>query len=166
LLALQTSPTLAQKAYGPGVTDSEIRIGQTMPYSGPASARSTVGKAQAAFFKMINDNGGINGRKVTLIPYDDAYSPPKAVGQVRRLVEGDEVLLIFQMLGSPSNAAVQKYLNQRKVPQLLSVTGTTRFSNYKEFPWTMAINPNYQSEGYIYAKFILANYPNARIGVL
>ncbi len=165
-LALLTSPTLAQKAYGPGVTDSEIKIGQTMPYSGPASAWSTVGKAQAAYFKMINENGGINGRKVTLISYDDAYSPPKAVEQVRRLVESDEVLLIFQMLGSPSNAAVQKYLNQRKVPQLLSVTGATRFSNYKEFPWTMAFNPNYQSEGHIYAKFILANYPNARIGVL
>ena len=166
LLALLTSPALAQKAYGPGVTDSEIKIGQTMPYSGPASAWSTVGKAQAAYFKMINENGGINGRKVTLISYDDAYSPPKAVEQVRRLVESDEVLLIFQMLGSPSNAAVQKYLNQRKVPQLLSVTGATRFSNYKEFPWTMAFNPNYQSEGHIYAKFIQENYPNARIGIL
>lgn len=120
-LGLLALPTLAQKAYGPGVTDSEIKIGPTMSYSRPASAWSTVGEAQAAFFKMINDNGGINGRKVTLISYDDAYNPSKAVEQVRRLVESDEVLLIFQMLGSPSNAAIQKYPNQQKVPQLLSV---------------------------------------------
>ena len=165
MAALSTS-AFAQKAYDTGATDTEIKIGQTMPYSGPASAYGTIGKTEVAYFKMINDNGGINGRKVNLISYDDAYNPPKTVEQVRKLVENDEVLLTFQVLGTPPNAAVQKYLNQKKVPHLFASTGATRFSDYKEYPWTMAFNPNYQSEGHIYAKYILANHPNAKIGVL
>jgi branched-chain amino acid transport system substrate-binding protein len=160
------TPAFAQKSYGPGVTDTEIKIGQTMPYSGPASAYGTIGKAEAAYFRMINDQGGINGRKIDLLSYDDSYNPPKTVEQIRKLVESDEVLLLFQVLGTPSNSAVQKYLNEKKVPQLFSSTGATRFSDYKNFPWTMAYNPNYQSEGHIYAKYILTTYPNAKIGVL
>ena len=159
------SPALAQKNYGPGVSDTEIKIGNIMPYSGPASAYGAIGRTEAAYFKMINDQGGINGRKVNLIQYDDAYSPPKAVEQVRKLVESDEVLLTFQIVGTPSNAAVQKYLNARKVPQLLASTGASRFSDPQNAPWTIAFNPNYQSEGRIYAKYILANHPNAKIGI-
>ncbi|MBN9001526.1 MAG: ABC transporter substrate-binding protein [Rhizobiales bacterium] len=165
-IALSTSPTYAQKKYDPGATDTEIKIGQTVPFSGPASAYATIGKTQAAYFKMINDQGGINGRKLNLIQYDDAYSPPKAVEQVRKLVEGDEVLLTFQIVGTPPNAAVQKYLNQKKVPQLFAATGATRFSDPKNYPWTIGFNPNYQSEGRIYGKYILATYPNAKIGIL
>ena len=165
-IALSVSTAYAQKKYDTGATDTEIKIGQTVPFSGPASAYATIGKTQAAYFKMINDQGGVNGRKLNLIQYDDAYSPPKAVEQVRKLVEGDEVLLTFQIVGTPSNAAVQKYLNQKKVPQLFAATGATRFSDFKNFPWTMGFNPNYQSEGRIYGKYILANYPNAKIGVL
>jgi ABC-type branched-subunit amino acid transport system substrate-binding protein len=159
-------PASAQKTYDPGATDTEIKIGQTVPFSGPASAYATIGKAQAAYFRMVNDQGGINGRKINLIQYDDGYSPPKAVEQVRKLVESDEVLLTFQIVGTPSNAAVQKYLNQKKVPQLFAATGASRFTDPKNFPWTMGYNPNYQTEGRIYAKYILKNYPNARIGVL
>lgn len=165
-VALTPGLAFAQKTYGPGASDTEIKIGQTMPYSGPASAYGTIGKTESAYFKMLNDQGGINGRKVNLISYDDAYNPPKAVEQVRKLVESDEVLLVFQSLGTPSNAAIQKYMNTKKVPQLFASTGATRFSDYKDFPWTMAFNPNYQSEGHIYAKYILANHPNAKIGVL
>jgi ABC-type branched-subunit amino acid transport system substrate-binding protein len=165
-IALSVSSAYAQKKYDTGATDTEIKIGQTVPFSGPASAYATIGKAQAAYFKMINDEGGINGRKLNLIQYDDAYSPPKAVEQVRKLVEGDEVLLTFQIVGTPSNAAVQKYLNQKKVPQLFAATGASRFTDPKNYPWTMGFNPNYQSEGRIYGKYILANYPNAKIGVL
>ncbi len=165
-VALTPGIAFAQKSYGPGASDTEIKIGQTMPYSGPASAYGTIGKTEAAYFKMINDQGGINGRKINFISYDDAYNPPKAVEQVRKLVESDEVLLVFQSLGTPSNAAIQKYMNTKKVPQLFASTGATRFSDYKDFPWTMAFNPNYQSEGHIYAKYIMANHPNAKIGVL
>ncbi|HWV97192.1 MAG TPA: ABC transporter substrate-binding protein [Xanthobacteraceae bacterium] len=165
-VALSVSPASAQKKYDTGASDTEIKIGQTVPFSGPASAYATIGKTQAAYFKMINDQGGVNGRKLNLIQYDDAYSPPKAVEQVRKLVEGDEVLLTFQIVGTPPNAAVQKYLNQKKVPQLFAATGATRFSDPKNFPWTMGFNPNYQSEGRIYGKYILANYPNAKIGIL
>ena len=156
----------AQKKYDTGASDTEIKIGQTVPFSGPASAYAGIGKTQAAYFKMINDQGGINGRKLNLIQYDDAYSPPKAVEQVRKLVESDEVLFTFQIIGTPSNAAVQKYLNTRKVPQLLAATGASKFTDPKNFPWTMGYNPNYQSEGRIYAKYILQNHPNARIGIL
>jgi ABC-type branched-subunit amino acid transport system substrate-binding protein len=165
-IALSASSAYAQKKYDTGATDTEIKIGQTVPFSGPASAYAGIGKTQAAYLKMINDQGGINGRKLNLIQYDDAYSPPKAVEQVRKLVEGDEVLFTFQIIGTPSNAAVQKYLNAKKVPQLLAATGATRFSDPQNAPWTIAFNPNYQSEGRIYAKYILNNYPNAKIGIL
>ena len=165
-IALSVSTAYAQKKYDTGATDTEIKIGQTVPFSGPASAYATIGKTQAAYFKMINDQGGVNGRKLNLIQYDDAYSPPKTVEQVRKLVESDEVLLTFQLVGTPPNAAVQKYLNQKKVPQLFAATGASRFTDPKNYPWTMGFNPNYQSEGRIYGKYILANYPNAKIGVL
>ena len=160
------SPALAQKNYGPGVSDTEIKIGNIMPYSGPASAYGAIGRTEAAYFKMINDQGGINGRKVNLIQYDDAYSPPKAVEQVRKLVESDEVLLTFQIVGTPSNAAVQKYLNAKKVPQLFAATGASKFTDPKNFPWTMGFNPNYFVEGRIYGQYILKEYPNAKVGVL
>ncbi len=165
-LALSASSALAQKKYDTGATDTEIKIGQTNPFSGPASAYATIGKTQAAYIKMINDQGGVNGRKITLIQYDDAYSPPKAVEQVRKLVESDEVLLTFQLLGTPSNAAVQKYLNSKKVPQLFAATGASRFSDPKNFPWTMGFNPNYFVEGRIYGQYIIKNHPNAKIGIL
>ncbi|AUC93677.1 MULTISPECIES: ABC transporter substrate-binding protein [Bradyrhizobium] len=164
-IALSVTSAAAQKKYDIGATDTEIKIGQTVPFSGPASAYAGIGKTQAAYMKMINDQGGINGRKLNLIQYDDAYSPPKAVEQVRKLVEGDEVLFTFQIIGTPSNAAVQKYLNAKKVPQLLASTGASRFSDPQNAPWTIAFNPNYQSEGRIYAKYILANHPNAKIGI-
>ncbi|MDB5656885.1 MAG: hypothetical protein JWQ94_4498, partial [Tardiphaga sp.] len=156
-VALSATSATAEPKYDPGASSSEIKIGQTVPFSGPASAYSSIGKTQAAYFRMINEEGGINGRKINLIQYDDAYSPPKAVEQVRKLVESDEVLLTFQIVGTPSNAAVQKYLNQKQVPQLFAATGATRFSDPKNFPWTMGYNPNYQSEGRIYGKYILAN---------
>ncbi|MBR1090593.1 ABC transporter substrate-binding protein [Bradyrhizobium manausense] len=165
-LALSVSAANAQKKYDPGASDTEIKIGQTMPFSGPASAYSSIGKTQAAYFKMINDQGGINGRKINLIQYDDAYSPPKAVEQIRKLVESDEVLLTFQIIGTPVNAAVQKYLNSKKVPQLFAATGASRFTDPKNFPWTMGFNPNYFVEGRIYGQYILKEHPNAKIGVL
>ena len=165
-MALTASSAHAQKKYDTGATDTEIKIGQTNPFSGPASAYATIGKTQAAFFKMINDQGGINGRKVNLIQYDDAYSPPKAVEQVRKLVESDEVLLTFQVLGTASNAAVQKYLNVKKVPQLFAATGASRFTDPKNFPWTMGFNPNYFVEGRIYGQYIIKNHPTAKIGIL
>jgi branched-chain amino acid transport system substrate-binding protein len=164
--AVSATGALAQKKYDTGASDTEIKIGQTAPFSGPASAYATIAKAQAAYIKMINEQGGVNGRKINLIQYDDAYSPPKTVEQVRKLVESDEVLLTFQLLGTPGNAAVQKYLNQKKVPQLLAGTGADRFSDYKEFPWTIGYNPSYQTEGRIYAQYILANHPNAKIAIL
>ena len=165
-IALSATPASAQKKYDTGASDTEIKIGQTVPFSGPASAYAGIGKTQAAYLKMINEQGGINGRKLNLIQYDDAYSPPKAVEQVRKLVEGDEVLLTFQIIGTPSNAAVQKYLNGKKVPQLLAATGASKFTDPKNFPWTMGFNPNYQSEGRIYGQYILKNHPNAKIGIL
>ena len=165
-VALSASSAYAQKKYDTGATDTEIKIGQTNPFSGPASAYATIGKTQAAYMKMINDQGGVNGRKINLIQYDDAYSPPKAVEQVRKLVESDEVLLTFQLLGTPSNAAVQKYLNTKKVPQLFAATGASKFTDPKNFPWTMGFNPNYFVEGRIYGQYILKEYPNAKVGVL
>jgi branched-chain amino acid transport system substrate-binding protein len=164
--ALSASAAFAEKKYDTGATDTEIKIGQTVPLSGPASAYATVGKAQAAYMKMINDQGGVNGRKINLIQYDDAYSPPKTVEQVRKLVESDEVLLTFQIIGTAPNAAVEKYLNAKKVPQLFAATGAARFTDPKNFPWTMGFNPNYFVEGRIYGQYILKEYPNARIGVL
>jgi len=165
-VALSASPASAQKKYDTGATDTEIKLGQTNPFSGPASSYATIGKTQAAYMKMINDQGGVNGRKINLIQYDDAYSPPKAVEQVRKLVESDEVLLMFQLLGTPSNAAVQKYLNVKKVPQLFSATGASKFTDPKNFPWTMGFNPNYFVEGRIYGQYIIKNHPNAKVGVL
>ena len=165
-LAVSVSTASAQKKYDTGASDTEIKIGQTNPFSGPASAYATIGKTQAAYMKMINDQGGVNGRKINLIQYDDAYSPPKAVEQVRKLVESDEVLLTFQLLGTPSNAAVQKYLNSKKVPQLFAATGASKFTDPKNFPWTMGFNPNYFVEGRIYGQYIIKEHPNAKIGVL
>ena len=165
-VALSASSAYAQKKYDPGATDTEIKIGQTVPFSGPASPYASIGKAQAAYFKMINDQGGVNGRKLDLIQYDDAYSPPKAVEQVRKLVESDEVLLTFQIIGTPSNAAVQKYLNARKVPQLFAATGASKFTDPKNFPWTVGFNPNYFVEGRIYGQYILKEHPDAKVGVL
>jgi len=165
-VALSASSAYAQKKYDTGASDTEIKIGQTNPFSGPASAYATIGKTQAAYMKMINDQGGVNGRKINLIQYDDAYSPPKAVEQVRKLVESDEVLLTFQLLGTPSNAAVQKYLNSKKVPQLFAATGASKFTDPKNFPWTMGFNPNYFVEGRIYGQYIIKEHPNAKIGVL
>jgi ABC-type branched-subunit amino acid transport system substrate-binding protein len=165
-LALTASSAFAQKKYDTGATDTEIKIGQTNPFSGPASAYATIGKTQAAYIKMINDQGGVNGRKINLIQYDDAYSPPKAVEQVRKLVESDEVLLTFQILGTPSNAAVQKYLNAKKVPQLFAATGASKFTDPKNFPWTMGFNPNYFVEGRIYGQYIIKEHPNAKVGIL
>jgi branched-chain amino acid transport system substrate-binding protein len=156
----------AEKKYDTGASDTEIKIGQTVPFSGPASAYATVGKAQAAYMKMINDQGGVNGRKINLIQYDDSYSPPKTVEQVRKLVESDEVLLTFQIIGTAPNAAVEKYLNARKVPQLFAATGAARFTDPKHFPWTMGFNPNYFVEGRIYGQYILKEHPNAKVGVL
>jgi branched-chain amino acid transport system substrate-binding protein len=165
-LALSASSASAQKKYDTGATDTEIKIGQTVPFSGPASAYASIGKAQAAYFKMINEQGGVNGRKINLIQYDDAYSPPKAVEQVRKLVESDEVLFTFQIIGTPSNAAVQKYLNAKKVPQLFAATGASKFTDPKNFPWTLGYNPNYFVEGRIYGQYILKQYPDAKVGVL
>ncbi len=160
-----TGSALAQKKYDTGATDSEIKIGNIMPYSGPASAYGVIGKTEAAYFNKINAEGGINGRKIKFISYDDSYSPPKAVEQARKLVESDEVLLIFNSLGTPSNSAIQKYMNAKKVPQLFVATGATKWDEPKQFPWTMGWQPSYQSEGRIYAKYILDHFPNSKIAV-
>jgi branched-chain amino acid transport system substrate-binding protein len=165
-LALPFRTALAQKKYGPGVTDTEIKLGQTMPYSGPASAYGTIGKAEVAYFKMINDAGGINGRKVNLISVDDGYSPPRAVEQVRKLVEQDEVLALYQTLGTPSNSAIHKYVNAKKVPHLLLATGATKWADPKNYPWTLGFNLSYQAEGQIYARYLLKTKPNAKIAIL
>ena len=164
-IAMQT-PLLAQKAYGPGVTDTEIKIGNTSPYSGPASALSAVTKTEVAYFNMINEQGGINGRKINFISYDDAFSPPKTVEQIRKLVESDEVLAVFQSIGTATNNAIRKYLNAKKVPQLFLASGGTHFGDPKEYPWTIGWQPNYQSEGRIYAKYILDHFPNGKVAVL
>jgi len=166
-LSVATSgAALAQKKYDPGATDTEIKIGNIMPYSGPASAYGVIGKTEAAYFKKINAEGGINGRKINFISYDDAYSPPKTVEQARKLVESDEVLFIFNSLGTPPNSAIHKYMNSKKVPQLFVATGATKWNDPKNFPWTMGWQPNYQSETQIYAKYILKNMPNAKIAVM
>jgi branched-chain amino acid transport system substrate-binding protein len=156
----------AQKKYDPGATDTEIKIGNIMPYSGPASAYATIGKTEAAYFNKLNSEGGINGRKINFISYDDAYSPPKAVEQARKLVESDEVLLIFNPLGTPSNSAIHKYMNAKKVPQLFVSTGAAKWNDPKNFPWTMGWQPNYPTEARIYAAYILKNLPGKTIGVL
>src|ERR1700709_1071265 len=165
LLAASSSGALAQKKYDTGASDTEIKIGNIMPYSGPASAYGVIGKTEEAYFKMINDNGGIKGRKINFISYDDGYSPPKAVEQVRKLVESDEVLVVFNPLGTPSNTAIQKYLNSKKVPQLFVATGATKWNDPKDFPWTMGWQPSYQSEARIYAKYLMKEKPDAKIAV-
>src|SRR3954462_6967237 len=157
---------LAQKKYDTGATDTEIKIGNIMPYSGPASAYGVIGKTEEAYFKKINAEGGINGRKINFTSYDDGYSPPKTVEQARKLVESDEVLFIFNPLGTPPNSAIQKYMNSKKVPQLFVATGATKWNDPKEFPWTMGWQPNYQSESRIYAKYLMKEKPNAKIAVL
>jgi branched-chain amino acid transport system substrate-binding protein len=166
IAALTSGGALAQKKYDTGATDTEIKIGNIMPYSGPASAYGVIGKTEAAYFNKINAEGGINGRKINFISYDDGYSPPKTVEQARKLVESDEVLFIFNSLGTPPNSAIQKYMNSKKVPQLFVATGATKWNEPKEFPWTMGWQPNYQSESRIYAKYILKNMPSAKIAVL
>ncbi len=164
-LAATSGSALAQKKYDTGATDTEIKIGNIMPYSGPASAYGVIGKTEAAYFKMINDKGGINGRKINFISYDDGYSPPKAVEQARKLVESDEVLLIFNSLGTPSNTAIQKYMNAKKVPQLFVATGASKWNDPKNFPWTMGWQPSYQAEAKIYAKYLLKEKPKAKIAI-
>ncbi|KAA0075011.1 ABC transporter substrate-binding protein [Tardiphaga sp. P9-11] len=166
LLAASATGALAQKKYDPGATDTEIKIGNIMPYSGPASAYGVIGKTEEAYFKKINAEGGINGRKINFISYDDAYSPPKTVEQARKLVESDEVLLVFNPLGTPPNSAIHKYMNSKKVPQLFVATGATKWNDPKDFPWTMGWQPSYQSETQIYAKYLLKEKPNSKIAVL
>ena len=162
-LTATPAPAVAQT---PGVTATEIKVGNTNPYSGPASAYGTIGKALGAYFKKVNDEGGINGRKINYVTYDDSYSPPKTVEMVRKLVEADQVALLFQTLGTPPNSAIHKYMNQQKVPHLFVATGATKWNDPKNFPWTMGWQPNYQTEGRIYAQYILKNLPDAKIGIL
>ena len=166
IAGLCSTVAYAQKSYGPGATDTEIKVGNIMPYSGPASSYGLIGKTEEAYFKMINDQGGINGRKINFISYDDAYTPPKTVEQARKLVERDEVLLVFNPLGTPPNSAIQKYLNQKKVPQLFVSSGATKWNDAKNFPWTMGWQPSYRDEGIIYAKYILKNKPDAKIAII
>jgi len=166
LMGLAAAPAAAQKKYDPGASDAEIKIGNTMPYSGPASAYGVIGKTEATYFNKVNAEGGINGRKVNFISYDDAYSPPKTVEQVRKLIESDEVLLVFNPLGTPSNTAIQKYLNAKKVPQLFVATGATKWNDPQHFPWTIGFQPSYQSESRVYAKYLLDNRPNGKIAIL
>ncbi len=165
-LVLTAVPARAEKQYGPGVSDTEIKIGNTGPYSGPASSYGTIPKSMAAYYKMVNDQGGVNGRKINFMSYDDAYSPPKTVEQVRRLVEQDGVLLVAASLGTPTNSAIWNYMNQKKVPQLFVSTGATKWDDPKHHPWTMGWQPNYQSEGRVYAAYIVEHKPDGKIGVL
>jgi branched-chain amino acid transport system substrate-binding protein len=166
VIAFNSGTALAQKKYDTGATDTEIKIGNIMPYSGPASAYGVIGKTEEAYFRKINAEGGINGRKVNFISYDDSYSPPKAVEQARKLVESDDVLLVFNPLGTPSNSAIQKYLNAKKVPQLFVATGASKWNDPKDFPWTMGWQPSYQSEAHIYAKYLMKEKPNGKIAIL
>jgi branched-chain amino acid transport system substrate-binding protein len=166
VLALLVAPATAQKKYDPGASDTEIKVGNINPYSGPASAWGMIGRTIAAYFNKVNAEGGINGRRITFISYDDGYSPPKTVEQARRLVESDNVLLIFQSLGTADNTAIQRYMNAKKVPQLFVATGATKFGNPQNFPWTMGWQPSYQIESRIYAKYLIEHHPNGKIGVL
>src|SRR5712672_2406535 len=165
LSLLTTQGALAQKKYDTGASDTEINIGNVEAYSGPASAYGVIGKTEEAYFKMINDQGGINGRKINWISYDDGYSPPKTVVQVRKLIESDEVFLVFNALGTPTQTAVQKYQNTKKVPQLFVATGASKWNDPKEFPWTMGFQPSYRVEARIFAKYILKAKPGAKVAV-
>jgi branched-chain amino acid transport system substrate-binding protein len=165
-LFVRATPEAAEKKYDPGASDNEIKIGNIMPYSGPLSAYALNGRTEAAYFNKINAEGGINGRKIKFISYDDAFSPSKTVEQARKLVESDEVLLIFNSLGTPTNNAIRQYMNLKKVPQLFIASGATQFGDLKSFPWTMGWQPTYQTEGRIYAKYILQNLPQGKIGIL
>ena len=165
--ALSTSRlAFGEKKYDTGATDTEIKIGHTNPYSGPASSYSSIGKLHQAYWKMVNETGGINGRKINFISYDDGYSPPKTVEMIRKLVEEDQVFACFNMTGTPCNTAIHKYMNQKKMPQLYIATGASKWGNPKEFPWTMGYQPDYHTEGLIYAKHILATVRDAKVGVL
>ncbi|UPT86653.1 ABC transporter substrate-binding protein [Bradyrhizobium barranii subsp. apii] len=166
LCTAMSSPALAQKKYDSGASDTEIKIGNIMPYSGPASAYAAIGKAEEAYFNKINAEGGINGRKIKFISYDDGYSPPKTVEQARKLVESDGVLLIFGSLGTSTNGAIRKYMNEKKVPQLFVASGASKWNDPKQYPWTMGWQPSYASEARIYAKYIMKEKPDAKIGVL
>src|SRR4029078_12365604 len=166
MVSVAASTAFAQKKYDPGATDTEIKVGHTNPYSGPASAYGAIGRAEAAYFKMINEQGGIKGRQINFMSLDDAYSPPRTVEQIRKLVEEEQVLLIFQSLGTPTNTAIHKYMNAKKVPHLFVATGATKWNDPQHFPWTMGWQPNYQSESRIYAAYLMKNHPNAKIGIL
>src|SRR5712691_12537905 len=165
-LLLAATPALAQKQYGPGVTDTEIKIGTTTPYSGPASAYSAGAVSATAYFAMINEQGGVNGRKVNYVSLDDAYSPPKTVEQIRRLIESEEVLFLVNPVGTATNMAVVKYINQKRVPHLFIGSGATVFNDPEHYPWSMSWTPHYASEGEIYARYILSTKPDAKIGIL
>ena len=165
-VALASPAALAQKKYDPGASDKSIKIGNTNPYSGPASAYGTIGKTIGAYWKMVNEQGGVNGRMIEWVSYDDGYSPPKTVEMARKLVEQDKVLFLFQTLGTPPNTAIHKYMNSKKVPQAFVATGATKWNDPRAFPWTMGWQPNYQTEGRIYAEHILKNNPKAKIGIL
>jgi branched-chain amino acid transport system substrate-binding protein len=162
---LATQGALAQKKYDTGASDTEIKIGNVEAYSGPASAYGVIGKTEEAYFKMINDQGGVNGRKIDWISYDDGYSPPKTVEQIRKLIESDEVLLVFNALGTPTQSAVQKYQNTKKVPQLFLATGASKWNDPKDFPWTMGFQPSYRVEARIFAKYILKEKPDAKVAI-
>jgi branched-chain amino acid transport system substrate-binding protein len=166
VVALGTADATAQNKYDVGVTDTEIKIGNVMPYSGPASAYAAIGKTEAAYFRMVNDQGGINGRKINFISYDDGFAPPKTVEQVRKLVESDEVYVLFNVVGTAGNSAIQKYLNQKKVPHLFISSGAAKFDDPEQFPWSMAWWPGFKSEARIYAKYIQQHYPDKTIGIL
>ena len=165
-LAVASSGAFAQKKYGPGASDTEIRVGNTNPYSGPASAYGTIGRAEAAYYAMVNDQGGVNGRKINFLTLDDGYSPPRAVEQVRKLVEQEQVLLLSGTLGTPSNSAIHKYVNAKGVPHIFVNTGANKWGDPKNFPWTMGFNLSYQVEGHIFAKYILETKPDAKIAIL
>src|SRR6201989_2632445 len=164
-VALTSQSALAQKVYDTGASDTEIKIGNVEAYSGPASAYGVSGKTEEPYFKMINDQGGINGRKINWVSYDDGYSPPKTVEQIRKLIESDEVLFVFNALGTPTQSAVQKYQNAKKVPQLFLATGASKWNDPKDFPWTMGFQPSYRVEARIFAKYILKNKPDAKVAV-
>jgi branched-chain amino acid transport system substrate-binding protein len=166
LLVMSGNVATAQKTYDTGASDTEIRIGNIMPYSGPASAYGTIGKTEAAYFRMVNESGGVRGRKIKFISYDDGYSPPKTVEQARKLVESDEVLLIFNSLGTATNSAIRTYMNEKKVPQLFVASGASKWNDPKQFPWTMGWQPSYRDEARVYAKYIMKQKPDAKVGVL